>query len=648
MQASAPEPVDLAGKSEIASVPTRASYLFWDIPEEGEMPPNIPLEEARPIAGGPDEHTFREVLDELAPKENGYSDGTYIFGPMWARVVLENSGKQPTRWRVDYRAASGDPVRVYAILPDGSARLILDDRWVMQSSADRYPRTRLLASDPVEIAPGERVELWYDAEFGLASNFYHRLVEESRFLADRQRDTGVFAAFGGFRFALLLALLAFAAVLRDRAALAYAGFHAGLLLMTFSNAGFDNFLLALDDGASGSLFRLTVAFALICYALTLRFFLATPTRYPRYNRVLIASTVLGLVALPVLSYMDSVIAMQALRAYAEAALLAQFALVAAFGMALAVRDRLPGAGLLLVASLILILLAGAQGLFAAQVLVLPPWRLQELANGALALDGTIFAGALVWRAVELRRQRDAEQAAKMSALADRAFLLERLDEAERDYRDVAELAERRRRDLAATSHDLKQPLFSLQMALSRIEGAERAAEGVSYIETVLRRNLDETRPDPAASEAKEGLAIDRVLRNAALMFGEEAEARGIALVVVASKVRVSADPVALMRIVTNLLANAIHHSQGDRVVMGVRRRQETVDFMVADNGRGITDERLATIFEPYRSGESSQGEGLGLSVVRDLVRQAGWSISANRLPGGGMVFRVSGMALAPA
>ena len=639
VQASQPPTIDLAGKDEIPLVPTQASYLYWDIPEEGEMPPNIPLEEARQIVGTDDEY----ILAEALRVENEYSDGTYVYGPMWARVILGNSGDEATRWRVDYRAASGDPVRIYAILADGTSRMILDDRWVTQTNADRYPRARLLASDPVEVPPGARVELWYDAEFGLAPYFYHRLVEENRFVADRQRDTAVFSALAGFRVALLLALLAFALVLRDRAALSYAGFHSGLLLTTFSNAGFDDYLLGLSDAASGIAFRLTVAVALVCYMLTLRIFLQTPARYPRYNRVLLASTAIGLLSLPLLSYMDTVAALNEPRAYVEAAIVAQFAMVAAFGMLLAIRDRLPGSALLLIASMLLIGLAVLQGLFAAQVLLLPPWRAQELVNLVLAIDGTVFAGALVLRAIELRRQRDAEKDAKISALADRAFLLDRLEEAEKDYADAVALAEQRRHELAATSHDLKQPLLSLQMALSKLKGSEGAAEGVSYIENVLRRNLENTRPASAPVEIQSGLSINRVMRNAAVMFEDEAKAHGIKLTVVESSVRIDADPVSLMRILTNLIANAVNHSGGNKILVGVLRRGGAIDLLVADNGRGIAANKVEEVFEKYRSREGSPGEGLGLSVVRELAIAAGWTVSAYPMDGRGTVFRVAGI-----
>lgn len=620
-------------------------------------PPELTLADVLEHSRKGETFTFAEVLDELSNERPGnYRNGSYLLGPLWAELELINSSAQATRWRIDFRDPSGLPIRVFARAANGTTQAVLENRWTMVAPDARFPAMRLVASEAFEVPPGERVTLWIDASYGLPSQTYWRLVEEQRFLADRQADVWSLALLLGFRGALLLALLAFAAVLADRSAFAYSGFHFGLILTSLIFAGFDGYWLSVDPLAAMSLLRVTIGAAMVCYALTLRLFFATRERYPRYDRLLLASTMIGVVAIPVLAVANALLPFVALfvtaQEYAEAAVFVQFVLVSAAGTLLALRDRLPGAMLFLLASGILLLLGFLLALSAAKANPLAHWQVADLFGAVLAVDGVVFAAALVRRALVIRAERDREEAAKMEALADRARLNDQLDAARRDYEEAVEIAERRRRDLATASHDLKQPLLSLQLALARIEGAERAIEGVSYIGQVLERSLEETRPPdaPYAPRAQDraGAAIGPVLRNVALMFEEEAAAVGMELVVVPSSARVLAEPVELLRIVTNLVANAINHSRGSRVVIGLRRENNGAGLVVADNGRGISPDRLNTIFAPYVAGADSRGEGIGLSAVRELAGKRGWHISVANLPSGGAVFRLGGIALAPA
>ena len=65
---------------------------------------------------------------------------------------------------------------------------------------------------------------------------------------------------------------------------------------------------------------------------------------------------------------------------------------------------------------------------------------------------------------------------------------------------------------------------------------------------------------------------------------------------------------------------------------------------VADSGSGMTEEELEHVFEKYYQGDSSKsskGLGLGLSIVRKIVRLCGGNVDAQSVPGRGSVFTVS-------
>jgi signal transduction histidine kinase len=108
---------------------------------------------------------------------------------------------------------------------------------------------------------------------------------------------------------------------------------------------------------------------------------------------------------------------------------------------------------------------------------------------------------------------------------------------------------------------------------------------------------------------------------------------------------VHADPVALRRILENLVVNALESLEGGagRVLIATRvERGEDgarVVLEVADTGRGIGEEERARIFEGFYT-TKAQGTGLGLSIVRRLVNDLGGRIEVESEVGKGTRFRV--------
>jgi signal transduction histidine kinase/ActR/RegA family two-component response regulator len=111
------------------------------------------------------------------------------------------------------------------------------------------------------------------------------------------------------------------------------------------------------------------------------------------------------------------------------------------------------------------------------------------------------------------------------------------------------------------------------------------------------------------------------------------------------------DPTRVRQILTNLVVNAIRCSPGGRVELLTNSLGAGgVEFEVRDTGMGMTPEQLQQAFEPFTQGEnpSSQGQaGLGLTLVRELTRALGGSLSASSEPGGGTRVKVRLPPLAP-
>lgn len=95
---------------------------------------------------------------------------------------------------------------------------------------------------------------------------------------------------------------------------------------------------------------------------------------------------------------------------------------------------------------------------------------------------------------------------------------------------------------------------------------------------------------------------------------------------------------AYRRILNNLLQNALLHSGGDRVSIHIAEDDQQASIVIADNGKGISQKDLPHIFERLYQGDvarASNGNGLGLSIVQELVTIHGGTIHAETSSNGG-------------
>ncbi|WP_052733858.1 sensor histidine kinase [Sphingomonas changbaiensis] len=207
----------------------------------------------------------------------------------------------------------------------------------------------------------------------------------------------------------------------------------------------------------------------------------------------------------------------------------------------------------------------------------------------------------------------------------------------RDARREAEQArDARTRFLAAASHDLQQPLQAARLFFDqaiRAPDARRRQAAIGHLtrafdamEHLLTGTLDHLRLErqdiaPAIERVAAGTVIARVVERSE----PAARLAGIGLVAVATSAALSADPALAERALGNLVANAVRHSGGRRVLVGARRRRGRVRLCVIDDGHGIPDADRATLFDEFVQGSDHGdhirgGFGLGLASARRLAR----------------------------
>ncbi|WP_243641353.1 sensor histidine kinase [Natrarchaeobius halalkaliphilus] len=102
---------------------------------------------------------------------------------------------------------------------------------------------------------------------------------------------------------------------------------------------------------------------------------------------------------------------------------------------------------------------------------------------------------------------------------------------------------------------------------------------------------------------------------------------------------IDANPRRLRQLLENLIRNAIEHG-GEGVTVTVGELEDESGFYVADDGPGISTDESEKVFESGYS-TTANGTGLGLTIVRDVVEEHGWSIEISERNPRGSKFVIS-------
>ncbi len=187
--------------------------------------------------------------------------------------------------------------------------------------------------------------------------------------------------------------------------------------------------------------------------------------------------------------------------------------------------------------------------------------------------------------------------------------------------------------------DFERYLDSTHDSTSMIlENLKRAAEQVQSFKQVA---VDQTSSEKRSFHLKS--YFDDLLLSLHPKFKHT---RHEILVQCSEELEMNSYPGALSQIFTNLFMNSLIHGFDDRskgtIELQVTRERNVVHFLYRDNGKGIAQEHLSRIFEPfYTTKRGKGGTGLGLHIVYNLVTQKfGGSITCHSTPGEHTTFLV--------
>lgn len=251
------------------------------------------------------------------------------------------------------------------------------------------------------------------------------------------------------------------------------------------------------------------------------------------------------------------------------------------------------------------------------------------------------------------RIKDRETGATLSAAIENAISRAALEAR------VAEQEAERRRFLNIVVHDLRAPLRRVDQLgamaeaevrasardapaklLDALRSAARSADGL--IEALhAYALLDQDVPmgpaslTEAAEAARDNLAVQIRERGATVEIGDLPAVRG--------------NPSQLLQLMQNLIQNGLKYNESPQPVVAIEGRiagegaERSAIVTVRDNGLGIPEDHLQSIFDPLKrlwSQDQYAGDGLGLAICRKVVERHGGAIWCESTPGEGSVFHI--------
>lgn len=191
--------------------------------------------------------------------------------------------------------------------------------------------------------------------------------------------------------------------------------------------------------------------------------------------------------------------------------------------------------------------------------------------------------------------------------------------------------------LAVVSHDLRNPLNTIQLSLATIRQQLTSDQRLRRHHEIIQRScqrmehliedlLDMASISAGSLKIQPGSELaEEVIKEAAELHQPLAQEKGIELIhrAAPSGVTIRCDRRRVMQVFANLIGNALKFCRcGDTVTLDCEDAGENVRFSVEDTGPGIAPELVQHLFDPYWSGPTTRsGAGLGLYIARGIVER---------------------------
>lgn len=255
----------------------------------------------------------------------------------------------------------------------------------------------------------------------------------------------------------------------------------------------------------------------------------------------------------------------------------------------------------------------------------------------LAVGGVLLAllGAAVWYAATITRplrgianavHRIGENLPEPIAVDGPAELRELAGGFNAMLLRLRQIEDERRVLLGGLPHDLRAPLTRLRLKLEMLTDLGEHPAITRDIHSIDRIALQFTEYLRGVQPGDPSTPLENVVRAVVESYrssGRDVRIRGPAIA------QASVPHHSVQRVLENLIENAVQHGQEPIRVEAIRTDPGIVELTVTDQGDGIAPDDLETAVEPFTKLDPARGRGscgLGLAIVRQLVRQLGGSV----------------------
>jgi two-component system, sensor histidine kinase LadS len=594
---------------------------------------------------------FISSANSMEPLPGPVPDFGYTSAKIWLRLPVINATTDQDEWRFFIHANFTQEIAIYKVSSDGAVTTLLDLNTNSPFSARPIDYPQMVA--PFELKPGEAATLvlaYYSQGSSRQSMSLETPESFAKTAAVSQAKNYAFYGMMLVMFALVSAALI---VLRQPVFAAFSGYILSMLAyvshsdgVAFQHIWSDfprlNSIAAILAGSSVLVFGGLFAMAI----------LQTSRFHPVMHRVLIAAVASILLIDAVLLPTNPQLLNRLLTIMLSVCTLTY--LIAGL---VAARTRFKEVRFFVFAWIAVFIPASlftARHAFGFEPEFI---TLYDTIRIALVIEALLMGLAIFDRYNQMRQAAMEENLAEVQRSLS---LSQRLAALEGSYELVKDNSRKREESVKDTVHDLRQPMHALRLSLRQMldpkagksPDAGQIESALGYMERLVAERLAESPQsnsgglqsangngagelpgdlvESGAQAAEPGM--HEVLRGIADMFSAEADAKGLKLrlVLAAPDGQVAAYP--LMRVVANLVSNAIKYTRHGRVLIALRRHGEGHRIEVHDTGPGLAgksfEQALIRDQRLDRDLAAAEGSGLGLSVVKQIAEANNWKISA--------------------
>lgn len=562
----------------------------------------------------------------------------------WFHSKLENRRAQPVSLHLLAAVPYRQMLHAYIIDNVGNVKVILQQQAGSKFSereqvSDTLPRW--LVSSQFEVAAGASLNVLLHYRSLGSSYLPLEILSQQQLLQRVYSDSLNAALFYSFSFAAILLFLLFGIAIQDKTSVLYAGLFSIALLTLSAMEGYA-FMYLWPNLPSWNHHS---ALFLIYFFCAFGFYVAFKAVEPSLQKQYLPAPILKLFAwfsmisllMAVLTLFLPYVLMQNISNL--------FVILMFFAHAVTIvswfrhgSKQIIKRNIIAVVSAIIIVLA---------VIVLILWSfVSSLDSSQLYVQSSriifILAGLATMATIiahvnGLRQDYAASLEQQVNAVKREAAINHQLYVAEQNYSRVRLLATQSQQQLEEASHDMKQPLFSLRSTLDAVmqdqttQVKQQVQNAFSYLESlcvsymqssrVSNQELGNETLQTEVAQVEQPYKVNLVLKTVFRMFAADASTNNINLRMTGSSIEITLPPTIVIRIISNMVSNAIKHAGECKILLGVRRKPEMISIVVVDNGVGIDDEILHCATVAYKKGAASCGEGLGLAICKRLAQQ---------------------------